>query len=390
MVLDMAPYISDAAAEDGEEAGEGGDGGTPAPAPEVGDQAFGLDGARIAAVDKAACLEDGTLPYDLFAVLIHRGTAAFGHYYAYIKDFQTGKWLDFNDATVTALQEADIKRAFGGKVAPSYGTYGGGASSQSSASAYMLMYRRRAECNINELSAEMVPAPLLEEIKQQAEETKAKQAEALAKKQELAVNVYHGSRAVCLSLDRQAEWGAVRQRVLDELGGLEGVGVESADCWRLRTIKFLHDDYPDEVMEDEDATPLIKVKNVKTYGATDLLIETKVAGAEWPKTYGEFGPLGHQHHKVFKLAIYTPPAGDEDGAVGAFSPWQPIMFGYVRAPPLPSCYAAARLRAWWWCVACDDWGHPHRSGGNLRHGARREDLQGDCAHGKGERGGGDG
>ena len=85
MVLDMAPYISDAAAEDGEEAGEGGDGGTPAPAPEVGDQAFGLDGARIAAVDKAACLEDGTLPYDLFAVLIHRGTAAFGHYYAYIK-----------------------------------------------------------------------------------------------------------------------------------------------------------------------------------------------------------------------------------------------------------------------------------------------------------------
>ena len=79
------------------------------------------------------------------------------------------------------------------------------------------------------------------------------------------------------------------------------------------------------------------MKNIKTYGATDLLIETKVAGAEWPKTYGEFGPLGHQHHKVFKLAIYTPPAADEDGAVGAFSPWQPIMFGYVRAPPLPSC-----------------------------------------------------
>ena len=115
----------------------------------------------------------------------------------------------------------------------------------------MLMYRRRAECNINSLSAEMVPRFLLEEIKQQAEEAKAKQAEALAKKQELAVNVYHGSRAVCLSLDRQAEWGAVRTRVLEELGGLEGVGVESADCWRLRTIKFLHDDYPDEVMEDE-------------------------------------------------------------------------------------------------------------------------------------------
>lgn len=44
--------------------------------------------------------EDGALPYDLFAVLVHRGTAAFGHYYAYIKDFATGQWCEFNDGTV--------------------------------------------------------------------------------------------------------------------------------------------------------------------------------------------------------------------------------------------------------------------------------------------------
>ena len=148
----------------------------------MGDQAFGLDGARIAAVDKAACLEDGTLPYDLFAVLIHRGTAAFGHYYAYIKDFQTGKWLDFNDATVTALQEADIKRAFGGKVAPSYGTYGGGASSQSSASAYMLMYRRRdTNLNIDDVPDSIVPTYIFAD--QKAEEERAA-AERLKKQEE--------------------------------------------------------------------------------------------------------------------------------------------------------------------------------------------------------------
>ena len=30
-------------------------------------------------------------------MLVHRGTAAFGHYYAYIKDFATGQWMEFND-----------------------------------------------------------------------------------------------------------------------------------------------------------------------------------------------------------------------------------------------------------------------------------------------------
>ena len=45
----------------------------------------------------------------------HRGTAAFGHYYAYIKDFKTGQWLNFNDGTVTAASVSDVESAFGGK-----------------------------------------------------------------------------------------------------------------------------------------------------------------------------------------------------------------------------------------------------------------------------------
>jgi ubiquitin carboxyl-terminal hydrolase 47 len=41
------------------------------------------------------------LDYELFAILIHSGSALGGHYYAYIKSFAEDKWFEFNDSTVT-------------------------------------------------------------------------------------------------------------------------------------------------------------------------------------------------------------------------------------------------------------------------------------------------
>ena len=78
-------------------------------------------------------------------------------------------------------------------------------------------------------------------------------------------------------------------------------------------IKSLHDDCADEIMGDHDSTELIKVTAIKTYGVTDMLIETKRSDEEWPRHYGEFGPPGYQHHRVFKLALYSPASGDERG-----------------------------------------------------------------------------
>ena len=37
------------------------------------------------------------------AVLIHSGAIYGGHYYAYIKDMDTGKWMNFNDSSVTEI-----------------------------------------------------------------------------------------------------------------------------------------------------------------------------------------------------------------------------------------------------------------------------------------------
>lgn len=45
---------------------------------------------------------DNDYEYELFSVLMHRGTAVGGHYYALIKS-DAEKWCEFNDAKVPYL-----------------------------------------------------------------------------------------------------------------------------------------------------------------------------------------------------------------------------------------------------------------------------------------------
>lgn len=80
----------------------------------------------------------GPYLYDLFAIMIHSGSASGGHYYAYIKDFNSCKWYSFNDQTVSPITQDDIQKSFGGGSSKTY--YSGAYSS--STNAYMLMYRQ--------------------------------------------------------------------------------------------------------------------------------------------------------------------------------------------------------------------------------------------------------
>lgn len=45
----------------------------------------------------------GPYMYELFAIMIHSGSASGGHYYAYIKDFNSYNWYSFNDQTVSPV-----------------------------------------------------------------------------------------------------------------------------------------------------------------------------------------------------------------------------------------------------------------------------------------------
>ncbi len=61
-------------------------------------------------------------------MLVHSGTQGAGHYYAYIKSFEDGKWYQFNDRDVSLTNEDSIERAYGKR----YGE----------ATAYLLKYRK--------------------------------------------------------------------------------------------------------------------------------------------------------------------------------------------------------------------------------------------------------
>jgi hypothetical protein len=95
-------------------------------------------------------------------IRVAQGAADSGHYYSYAKDGE-GKWYEFNDSTITAISEADLEKAFGG-AQPLHGGGGGRgfySNFNSSASAYMLMYRRLdATVNINDCSQKDLPAKL--------------------------------------------------------------------------------------------------------------------------------------------------------------------------------------------------------------------------------------
>lgn len=76
-------------------------------------------------------LKQGDFIYELFSILIHSGSAMGGHYYAYIRSFQDGKWYKFNDSTVTEIPDDQVKESV-------IEMYGG----ETSTSAYMLQYRK--------------------------------------------------------------------------------------------------------------------------------------------------------------------------------------------------------------------------------------------------------
>jgi ubiquitin carboxyl-terminal hydrolase 4/11/15 len=45
--------------------------------------------------------------YDLYAVSNHYGSLSFGHYTAYAKNHFTGVWYDYNDSSVTQVEEGE-------------------------------------------------------------------------------------------------------------------------------------------------------------------------------------------------------------------------------------------------------------------------------------------
>ena len=46
--------------------------------------------------------------YELYSIFIHDGGACGGHYYAYMKDFESGEWIRFNDSRVYKIPKKNV------------------------------------------------------------------------------------------------------------------------------------------------------------------------------------------------------------------------------------------------------------------------------------------
>ena len=65
-------------------------------------------------VDKSVnLLAEEKYVYELYSIMIHSGSAAGGHYYAYIKSFENNRWYNFNDTSITKIDQSEINNVFG-------------------------------------------------------------------------------------------------------------------------------------------------------------------------------------------------------------------------------------------------------------------------------------
>ncbi|XP_053398003.1 ubiquitin carboxyl-terminal hydrolase 47-like isoform X2 [Mercenaria mercenaria] len=218
----------------------------------------------------------GPYVYELFSIMIHSGSAAGGHYYAYIKCLSDGQWYSFNDQHVSKITYDDIRKTYGGS-STTRGYYS--SSYASSANAYMLMYRKiDKDRNIDFMCGEDFPEHVKVELRKlnDKEEADRKQKEMDKSTCKIKIFCVHPSRKK--KLDHKLE--IHKDKTLSEATDLAYKIFEledsvTRDCCRI--VKY--DEYQDSLecsFDDSDDVAMETLLNgVKQSYSFDLLLETK-------------------------------------------------------------------------------------------------------------------
>ena len=253
--LDLGPLVKAAAAKAAETE----------PDPEGGAWSMGglLSGLGAAASPRGtsgpAASADGSVWYELYAVMVQSGGAFGGHYFSFIKDFETQTWHEFNDSKVTEASEARIKSvAFGGN-SPKPGT---------GSSAYMLLYRREDPSkNVNTVPDSEVPVGVVQDMAVAIAEEEAE-----AKK--FSIAVYHEERYERFGMSEDDLWGTVLQSIESAFG----LTRDGGEVHRLCRLDLLQNIVATPIVADDDVL-LKNVQNLnKTTPSCRLLLETRAEG----------------------------------------------------------------------------------------------------------------
>ncbi|XP_014675692.1 PREDICTED: ubiquitin carboxyl-terminal hydrolase 47-like [Priapulus caudatus] len=198
--------------------------------------------------------EEGPWVYELFSIMIHSGSAAGGHYYAYIKSFTDGQWYCFNDQSVQKITYDDIRKTYGGGAGRASYT----STYTSSTNAYMLMYRQIDKSRNSEpMQLDTFPqhlATLLKRISDDCDEYE-KQQEANLNTCRLKVFCQHPMEGKMVDKKLHIHADDTLQDATDRAYKLLDLeGVVTRDQCRLLKYDEYHDNIEESFQQKEGAT----------------------------------------------------------------------------------------------------------------------------------------
>jgi ubiquitin carboxyl-terminal hydrolase 47 len=217
------------------------------------------DAKRKLQLDKL--LETGPNVYELYGVLVHRGSALGGHYYAYIRSFRDGKWLEFNDSSVSSVSDDRYKETFGETQSPSF--YAGGTN------AYMLLYRQyNPERNLLELSKEGIPEKITQIYEEDKKLQEEKKQEKERQKKLITCKIHYQDQMKSFEYHQDTPFEKLSSEVIEQFG-LSSYWPQNV---RLREY-VTHNDLPGKTFPPEALPKTLNQLNF--YYQKTLMIETK-------------------------------------------------------------------------------------------------------------------
>lgn len=221
--------------------------------------------------------------YNLFAVLVHSGSANGGHYYAYIR--HKSDWFCFNDNQVHKVGSEDVWR-----------TYGGGGYTEtrspfsSSTNAYMLIYRQKSETGVQAVTDAEFAEHLKLLRKSLNEEDEIMREKAAKDSKMITIKLFHDHLEKRRWVERQfvVDKDANLGDSMDTIKALLGVTVEN-DCCRL----VLYDEASEAIEKSLEGSMDKTIKeifgNAQPYYRSDILLEIRNPD----ETFEEYTPGGH-------------------------------------------------------------------------------------------------
>ena len=172
-------------------------------------------------------MQQGEFVYELFAVLNHSGGAMGGHYFAYIKNFVTNRWYNFNDSSVKEISDVELEGVFGGTDRK----HGSGAN------AYLLMYRKVSSENILVVPDEAVPESATQAFQKYKNDIKRREVEYVERQLALTVHAFYKGEKKVMNVRKTDTFLELKRKIIEQFA-IEDVLEEDT---RVRAYESYHD-----------------------------------------------------------------------------------------------------------------------------------------------------